>query len=326
MLFPAVTELFGHLARLPALDDALEALRQGSPAEELAGLTSPAKALVTALAVTELRRPALLLVEDERRAAALLEPLQFFYRTLNGTSAAPFLLLPAFDTLPGIGAGPHPEILEVRASTLSRFVTGQCSIVVAPIEATLLSFAAPQFYESLSLSLARDEEVSLQDVVEHLSKTGYIRTELVEMEGQFSIRGGILDVFPAEAARPVRIELLGDMVESLREFDAETQRSTGPVTRVILPPLTEFPLTASHPDGNDSEVAKSQVPSREVGGENTATLFDFREGTLVVLDEPEEIAQKAAKSRDRLQTDSASLAGNAVPFVLPEGQWKKAFN
>ena len=326
MLFPAVTELFSHLARLPALDDALEALRQGSPTEELAGLTSPAKALVAALAVTELRRPALVLVEDERRAAALLEPLQFFYRTLNGTSAAPVLLLPALDTLPGIGAGPHPEILEVRASTLSRFVTGQCSIVVAPIEATLLSFAAPQFYESLSLSLARDEEVSLQDVIEHLSKTGYIRTELVEMEGQFSVRGGILDVFPAEAVRPVRVELLGDMVESLREFDAETQRSTGPVTRVILPPLTEFPLTASHPDSNDSEVAKSQVPSKELGGEDTATLFDFREGTLVILDEPEEIAQKAAKSRDRLQTDSASLAGNAVPFVLPEEQWKKAFN
>ena len=149
MLFPAVTELLGHLAGLPAIDDALEALRQGSPAEKMAGLTSPAKALVTALAATELRRPALVLVEDERRAASLLEALQFFYRTLNGNSAAPVLLLPALDTLPGVGAGPHPEILEVRASTLARFVSGQGSIVVAPIDATLLSFAAPQFYESL---------------------------------------------------------------------------------------------------------------------------------------------------------------------------------
>jgi transcription-repair coupling factor (superfamily II helicase) len=326
MLFPAVTELFGHLARLPALDDALEALRQGSPTEELAGLTTPAKALVTALAVTELRRPTLMLVENERRAEALLEPLQFFYRTLNGNSAAPVLLLPAFDTLPGIGAGPHPEILEVRASTLSRFVTGQCSIVVVPVEATLLSFAAPQFYESLSLSLARDAEISLQEVIEHLAKTGYIRTELVEMGGQFSVRGGILDVFPAEAVRPVRIELLGDMVESLREFDAETQRSTGPVSRVILPPLTEFPLTAGRPEDKDSEFAKSRVPSGEFVAENTATLFDLREGTLVVLDEPEEIAQKAAKSRDRLQADSASLAGAAVPLILPEDRWNKAFD
>ena len=62
------------------------------------------------------------------------------------------------------------------------------------------------------------------------------------MEGQFSVRGGILDVFPAEGTKPVRIELLGDTVESLREFDPETQRSTGPVSRVILPPLTEFPF------------------------------------------------------------------------------------
>jgi transcription-repair coupling factor (superfamily II helicase) len=327
MLFPAVTELFGHLARLPVLDDALEALRQGSPSEELAGLTSPAKALVTALAVTELRRPTLVLVEDERRAAALLEPLQFFYRTLNANSAAPVSLLPALDTLPGIGAGPHPEILEVRASTLSRFVTGQCSIVVAPVEATLLSFAAPQFYESLSLSLARDTEISLNDVIAHLSKTGYIRTELVEMEGQFSIRGGILDVFPAEAPRPVRIELLGDIVESLREFDAETQRSTGPVSRVMFPPLTEFPLAPSRPDDGNSGFSGSAAASAEPFAEAATTLFDLREGTLIVLDEPEEIAQRAAKSRDRLLADSALLAGDvAAPFILPEERWKKAFD
>ena len=326
MLFPAVTELFGNLAHLTALDDAFEALRQASPFEGLAGLTTPAKALVTALAVTELRRPALLLVEDERRAAALLEPLQFFHRTVNGSSAPPALLLPALDVLPGIGAGPHPEILEVRASTLSRFVSGQCSIVVAPIEATLLSFGPPQFYESLSLSLARDAEISLNEVIAHLSKTGYIRTELVEMEGQFSVRGGILDVFPAEAAKPVRVELLGDMVESLREFDAETQRSTGPVSRVILPPLTEFPLTLSQPENSNSDLPKSDAAGAEFVAEAATTLFDLREGTLVVLDEPEEIARRAAKSRDRLQSDSVSLAGNApVPFILPEQRWKKAF-
>jgi transcription-repair coupling factor (superfamily II helicase) len=329
MLFPAVTELFGHLAHLAALNDAFEALRQGSQTEELAGLTTPAKALVTALAVTELRRPVLLLVEDERRAAALLEPLQFFHRTVNGSSAPPALLLPALDVLPGMGAGPHPEILEVRASTLSRFVSGQCSIVVAPIEATLLSFAAPQFYESLSLSLARDAEIPLNEVVAHLSKTGYIRTELVEMEGQFSVRGGILDVFPAEAAKPVRIELLGDMVESLREFDAETQRSTGPVSRVILPPLTEFPLTASQPENGENgnyDLSKSHAAGAEFVADAASTLFDLREGTLVVLVEPEEIAQRAAKSRERLQSDSASLAGNAAgPFILPEDRWKKAF-
>src|SRR5438309_1592936 len=325
MLFPAVTELFGHLTRLPALDDAIQALRQGSRTEELAGLTSPAKALVTALAATELRRPSLVLVEDERRAATLLEPLQFFHRTLNGNSAAPVLLLPAFDTLPGLGAGPHPEILEARASTLSRFVSGQSSIIVAPIEATLLGFAVPRFYESLSLSLARDAEISLKDVIAHLSETGYIRTDLVEMEGQFSVRGGILDVFPAEAAKPVRIELLGDLVESLREFDPETQRSTGPVSRVILLPLTEFALAANQPNDKDPDFPRLHATGSEVVADRAGTLFDLREGTLVVLDEPEQIVQRAAKSRDRLLADSASLACDAaVPFILPEGLWKEA--
>ena len=321
MLFPAVTELLGHLARLPALDEAFEALRQGSRREEVAGLTQPAKALVAALAATELRTPTLVLVEDERKAASLLEALDFFYRTVNGRSAAPALLLPALDTLPGLGAGPHPEILEARAWTLSRFVSGQCSVVVAPIEATLLRFAPPQFYESLSLALERDGEISLEEVVGHLTKTGYIRTELVEMEGQFSVRGGILDVFPAEGTKPVRIELLGDTVESLREFDPETQRSTGPVNRVILPPLTEFPFVG----GVDGDGHNGSGSARR----ETATgvpLFDLREDTLVVLDEPEELAKRAEASRDRLMADSAALGteDGANPFVLPEEQWKRA--
>ena len=324
MLFPAVTELFGHVARLPALDHALNALRQGSRNEQLAGLTVPAKALVTAITVTELRRPTVVLAEDERRAAALLEPLQFFHRTLNGNSAEPALLLPALDKLPGIGPGPHPEILEARASALSRFVSGQCSVIVAPIEATLLGFAAPQFYESLSLTLARDAEISLREVVAHLLQTGYVRTELVDMEGQFSIRGGILDVFPAEAAKPVRIELLGDTVESLREFDPETQRSTGPVSRVLLPPLTEFPLSAGE-QFEDPALPRFPGERVEIRERRATTLLDLRDGTLVVMDEPEQIAQKAAAVRERLQADSASLADATVPSVLPEQQWKEAF-
>jgi transcription-repair coupling factor (superfamily II helicase) len=327
MLFSAVIERLGHLAHLPALDDAFEALRQGSSEEALAGLTNPAKALVAALAAKELRRPTLLLVENERRAASLLEPLQFFNRTLNGNSAAPVLLLPALDTLPGLGAGPHADVLEVRASTLSRFVSGPYSIVIVPIEASLLSFAAPQFYESLSLSLVRDAEISLQDVVAHLSKVGYIRAELVEMEGQFSVRGGILDVFPAEAAKPVRIELLGDSVESLREFDPQSQRSTGPVPRVTLPPLTEFPFVAAdpgHTGDNDSDSPSSGRTGAAPGA--PTTLFDLLDDTLVVLDEPEVIAQKAVESRDRLMADSALLRTQdaSIPSVVSEREWKNA--
>ena len=78
-------------------------------------------------------------------------------------------------------------------------------------------------------TLRRHDEIALDHLLEHLEAAGYTRHDPVEMAGQYSVRGGILDVFPPEVRRPVRLELVGDEVESLREFDPETQRSTGPV-------------------------------------------------------------------------------------------------
>jgi transcription-repair coupling factor (superfamily II helicase) len=332
MLFAAVTELLGRLTRLPAVDEALDSLRRGSPSEALAGLTSPVKTIVAALAAAELRRPVLVLVDNQRRAEEILEPLQFFHRTFSGSSAAPVSLLPALDALPGQGAGPHPEILEMRAATLGRLVSGQSSVIVAPVAATLLGFASPQFYEGLTLVLARDEEVPLDTVLAHLARVGYVRTELVEMPGQFAVRGGILDVFPPEASRPVRIELLGDTVESLREFDPETQRSTGPVVRATLAPLTEFPshspdLTAA---GRVDLSARARAEAIDGSEQGTPafTLFGLRDGVLVVLDEPETIERVALEGRDRLRRDLAMLSGpgDTLPTVLTEEQWRSALH
>ena len=203
MLFQAVTENLARLARHPAMDDALAALRRGSPRELLAGMTDPVKALVAAVAAAELRRPVLLLVETDRRAEEILEPLRFFARAVSGP-AAHAVLLPALDALPGQGAGPHPEILETRAASLWRFSSGQVSLMIAPAAAGVLAFDDPGSYANLALSLERDQEISFDDALRYLRKAGYTRTDLVEMPGQYALRGGILDVYPPEAPRPVR--------------------------------------------------------------------------------------------------------------------------
>src|SRR5439155_1634824 len=88
---------------------------------------------------------------------------------------------------------------------------------------------------------------------------GLYATEMVELPGQFAVRGGIVDVFSPEAARPVRIELLGDTVESVREFDARTQRSIAPVVRTTFLPLTEWSLPA--PEQADLSAAAWETPS-----------------------------------------------------------------
>jgi transcription-repair coupling factor (superfamily II helicase) len=320
MLFPAVTETLARLARHPAVDDALAALRRGAPRRLLAGMTDPVKALVAALAASELRCPVLFLVESDRRAEQLLEPLRFFARAFSGP-AAQALFLPALDALPGQGAGPHPEILETRASSLWRFASGQVPLMIAPAAAGVLAFEDPGGYANLALSLERDQDISLNDALGYLLRAGYTRTDLVEMPGQYALRGGILDVYPPEASHPVRVELLGDTVESLREFDPETQRSTAPLGRVALSSLTEFVAAEAHPDGDASSVAIASPPS--------ATLFDLREDMLVILDEPERVEAAASEARERFLADVAAAGpepGTSLnhPSVLNEEDWRAA--
>ncbi len=108
---------------------------------------------------------------------------------------------------------------------------------------------------------------------------GYELHDMVEMPGQFTVRGGIVDVFPAEAERPVRLELFGDTVESLREFDPNTQRSVRPIDRVTLPPLVEqsangFAAINGNPQGTE-KISRAH------------SIFDLHgEDTVILLDEP----------------------------------------
>ncbi len=323
MLVPAAAETLARLIQHPALDDVLDSLRRGAAEESLAGLTDPAKAYVAAAVSAELRRPVLVLTESGRRAEAILEPLQFFAGALNATSG--IALLPALDILPGRGFDPHPDLLEMRATTLGRLASGQVSVVVAPLEATLLSFASTRFYDELTRTLARDQEIGLEEVLTHLRRVGYVRTELVEMPGQFAVRGGILDVFPPEAPRPVRVELLGDTVESLREFDPDTQRSTAPVARVVLPPLTEFPLPDPTPGGDPEAHLHSGDGS---GGASALTsLFDLCEDCIILLDEPDAIAAAALAARERLAEalpdgECPELSAPSQPRLISEEKWR----
>ncbi len=99
------------------------------------------------------------------------------------------------------------------------------------------------------------EEIPLEDLLAHLESIGYEKRDPVEMVGEYSLRGGILDIFPAEASKPIRIELFGDLIESIRRFDVETQRSVMKISETTLLPLAEYPKSraaisrAGRPDG-----------------------------------------------------------------------------
>ena len=100
---------------------------------------------------------------------------------------------------------------------------------------------AAEDYRRLALELRVGEELPLETIEAHLQSIGYERRDPVEMVGEYSIRGGILDVFPADSARPLRIEFFGDEIESIRRFDVEIQRSVMKISEARVLPLTEQP-------------------------------------------------------------------------------------
>src|SRR5580700_1582896 len=298
MILPAVQERLESVLRHPSMEGALAALRPGGNHISIAGLHDVAKALVAAYVAHELRRPAFFVTESNRRAESLAETVRFFSAIFPGALGG-VTTLPAFDTLPWQSQSPHPDILERRAATLFRLADGQISLVIAPVTAALWRYQDPYVYLSLARTLARDTEVPLEDLLLHLGSVGYTRTEMVELPGQFAVRGGIIDVFSPESQRPVRIELLGDTVESVREFDPRTQRSIAPVVRTTLLPLTEWSVPAPDRSQGDEEAAWENPsffgPPSEAG---ESALFELSESSLrpiVFLDEPSALREAATK-------------------------------
>src|ERR1700680_3443543 len=294
MILPAVRERLDAVLRHPSVDGALGALRGGAQHISLSGLHDVAKALIAAYLTHELRRPAFFITDSNRRAEALAETVRFFSSVFPGINGG-VATLPAFDTLPWESQSPHPDILERRAATLFRLTDGQVSLVIAPVQAALWRYQDATLYLSLARTLTKDAEVPLEEFIAHLAGVGYTRTEMVELPGQFAMRGGIVDVFSAEALRPVRIELLGDTVESVREFDPRTQRSIAPVNRTTMLPLTEWAVPAAAQFEHTTAVPwKTHSFSGPAGQEKQPSLFELAETSLPPLvfpDEPQSLRE-----------------------------------
>src|SRR5271167_2521945 len=280
MILPAVRERLEGLLRHPAMEGVVGEVRAGANLLGLSGLHDVAKPLVAAYVVHELRRPAYFITENNRRAEELAETLRFFAQIFPGPTGG-IAVLPTFDSLPWDPQAPHADILERRAATLYRLANGEVSLVIAPLPAALWRYQDPYVYLTLARTLAKDAEVSHEELIAHLASTGYARTEMVDLPGQFAVRGGIVDVFSPEAPRPVRLELLGDTIEGVREFDPRTQRSVAPVVKTTILPLTEWSVPAP-----GSKEALAWEPTGCMGGgrdAGTARLFELAESSLKPL-------------------------------------------
>jgi transcription-repair coupling factor (superfamily II helicase) len=320
---PAVRDLFASLGRHPALQDVL---RRVSSRESLSltGLTVTAKAAYTVLLWQLTEIPIVVIVDGNRQAESLFASLETFFDLLIGSDREAPQLLPAPDVLPGQRVSPHAEILEQRALGLSRLAAGKATITVMPVAAALLRACPAEYYRQLALTLRAGDEVPLDDLLAHLESIGYERREPVELVGEYSVRGGILDVFPPEAPQPVRIDFFGDQIDSIRRFEVESQRSVLKISEATLLPLSEFQKSRALLAELTDRLGDSGVPSRELpnpgdpfGGwellsplirSHTEAVFDLLTDPIVIWDEPELTKGAADRLWVRLEQTERSAA------------------
>ncbi|OYV25296.1 MAG: transcription-repair coupling factor, partial [Acidocella sp. 20-63-7] len=199
--------------------------------------------------------PVLHISRDDTRLAALAEEIGFFGPEIEVIS------LPAWDCLPYDRVSPNGAIIAERIAALSRLQAspGKKRIVLTTVNAALQKVTPRAALAGAGMRLTVGDSVALDDLAAFLDADGYNRTGTVMEPGEFSLRGGILDVFPAGEAAPVRLDLFGDTIESIRRFDPETQRS-GEVVKVLdFHPASEMAF-------DTAAVARFRTAWREIFG------------------------------------------------------------
>jgi len=243
MVLPFVRELLADLEHSEAFERVRRHLSGGTGRRRVSGLTFTARALYLPFFVRAANAPSVIIVADNKAAEALHAAVLSACELTGALPAESVLRLPAHDVLPFENLSPHPEIQETRAATLWKIATAQARLIIAPVEAACMRLFSRDYYRALALHLKTGEEYMPDMLVEHLLSVGYTKVDVVEMPGQVTLRGGILDVYSPEMDRPVRIDFFGDEIESIRKFDPETQRSSSPLDHALLLPLTETPVT-----------------------------------------------------------------------------------
>ena len=228
--------------RLPA--DGLTIFRQLAErldgASVLEGLHEPDSAFVFSALFRESPGFYLWLCLNNRQAETVASNLRLF---MVEEDREKILVIPGCETDPYRGLSPHPAIASKRATALWKLLNGYQGFIVVSLASLATRMPSPANFLSNCIHLELGRFLPLDHVIRKLMQAGYVRQDPVSEIGDYSVRGGILDVFSPAQTNPVRIEFFGDEVESIREFDPATQRSIDLIPSCEVVPMREMVLT-----------------------------------------------------------------------------------
>jgi transcription-repair coupling factor (superfamily II helicase) len=208
------------------------------------------------------KTPLVVITSNAFEAQRLLEEIFYFAPGLRVN------LLPDWETLPYDVFSPHPDLISERLATLYQISQNGCDVVIVPIATALLRLPPVAYLSAHTFMLKKGQSLNLDALRNQCAQAGYHHVSQVISPGEFSVRGGLVDLFPMGSVLPYRIDLLGDEVETIRTFDIDTQRSLYPVPEIRLLPAREFPL-------DEAGIAKFRSNFREQfeGDPQRATIY-----------------------------------------------------
>ena len=292
-----------------------------------------------ALAVADIARqnPGRLLAVVTASAAdaqRLLDEIPWFCSSLR------VRLLPDWETLPYDHFSPHQDLVSERLATLWAAMQGELDILLVPASTAVNRLAPPEFMAAYTFAFKKGERLNADKFREQVTLAGYAHVTQVVSPGEYSIRGGLIDLFPMGSPLPYRLDLFDDEIESIKTFDVDTQRTVYPVPEVRLLPAREFPMDdrgrthfrQAFRELFEGDPAKSGIYKDISSGiasagieyylplffDKTATLFDYLPRDAVFVshgDAPGAIAAFRADTRSRytlLQGDKSR------PLLPPE--------
>ncbi len=306
----------------------LENVSNGELPVCVTGLSSVHKAMFASSLCRHTSKKLVLITPDEASASLLSGDIRSF-----GLKTA---VLPSRDYNFLRISGASKEYEHKRTQTLSGILGGAFDVLILSVDSALLYTVPPEILKENTVSLSVSDELDLEEFSKVLVRAGYVRSELTEGAGQFSVRGGIMDIYPTNRQNPVRIELWGDEIDTVCEFDSMTQRRTETLSGVRIAPATELPfdsekLCVKLEDYLKKEKTLSESQSERIrtdierikGGavisadpyipfiyETPVTVFDYTRDFLTVICDSGNIADRLKSIETQNSEDISSLLEN----------------
>ncbi|KPK29267.1 MAG: hypothetical protein AMK69_07145, partial [Nitrospira bacterium SG8_3] len=211
-------------------------IEEGVKHLSVTGISGTARVFFIAQLLLEMDKPCLLLLPDAKAASRFYRELEFFLAKAFvhiGTGGTRLFSFPIYDISPLTGLSPHRDVITRRLEALYALTSEPNPLVVTSVEAVTMRILPKDALINALEYMELGEELDREALLQRLQTNGYFRTSLVEEMGDYSVRGGVVDIFPPVYLQPVRLEFWGDRIESIRHFDTLTQRSTEHLREVI---------------------------------------------------------------------------------------------